>query len=104
MGWNWCSMTDFELLKQFRAGSNDALGELISRHTDWVYSAALRQMRDVHLAEDVTQAVFIVLAKKAHSLGEKQLVGPWLFGVLRFVASHARRSEMRRRTHEQKAA
>ena len=65
-------MTDHELLSQYvRHRSNEAMGELVRRHVDTVYATALRELRDAHLAEDVTQAVFMVLAQRAKSLSPK---------------------------------
>src|SRR5437868_3410053 len=55
---------DFELLQQFVRERSDAAFEALSkRHAGLVYSAALRQTGDPHMAEDVTQAVFAVLAR-----------------------------------------
>src|SRR4051812_31386765 len=97
--------TEVELLRQYRGGDQEAFARLVARHVDWVYSAARRQLGgDVHLAEDVTQAVFIVLAQRGKRLAENVALGPWLFGVTRYAAANARRAEQRRRRHESRAA
>ena len=99
-------MTDRELLDQYaRHGSRDALNELAARHLDWVYSAALRQVGgDAHLAEDVTQAVFLVLARKARSIDRTAVIGGWLFRACRYAAADARRQAARRTRIESRAA
>jgi RNA polymerase sigma factor (sigma-70 family) len=86
-----------------RTRSPDALGRLIERHIDFVHSAAVRQVRNSALAEDVTQAVFIILARKATSIHPASLAG-WLFNTTRHCAANARRGELRRRRHERQAA
>ncbi|HEY2019207.1 MAG TPA: sigma factor, partial [Bryobacteraceae bacterium] len=64
--------TDQQLLRRYvEAGSDAAFAELVARHVDKVYSAALRQLRDPHLAEDVTQTIFVALAQKARRLDRK---------------------------------
>jgi RNA polymerase sigma factor (sigma-70 family) len=98
--------TDLHLVEQFsRGASNEAFAELVSRHADWIYSAARRMVRDPDLAEDVTQAVFIVLSQKSTSiLHEKMSVSGWLFKVTRYSAANALRARARREHHERQAA
>src|SRR5580658_222794 len=98
-------MTDPELLHEFcLQRSESAFAELVRRHVGWVYASALRQVRDSHLAEDVTQAVFIALAKKAPRLRQGAALSGWLFQAMRYSAGHAVRSESRRKRHERSAA
>src|SRR5580658_5424630 len=97
-------MTDVHLLQQFvQAGDQDAFGQIVERHIDMVYSAAVRQISDPAMAEDVTQAVFIVLARKAKKLNGGTLAG-WLVNAARLIAMDVRRNEIRRKIREQKAA
>ena len=99
-------MTDHDLLRQYAMDrSESAFAELVRRHGGWVRASAARQVRDTHLAEDVAQAAFIVLAKKARSIGGRRTaLAPWLFAVVRLVANRALRDERRRRRHERLAA
>jgi RNA polymerase sigma factor (sigma-70 family) len=96
-------MNDAMLVQEYaQSRSPAALAELASRHRDWVYSAALRMVGDVDMAQDVTQAVFLVLVQKAQALGRKP-VNAWLFGVTRYAAKHALRDRARRKRHERMA-
>jgi RNA polymerase sigma factor (sigma-70 family) len=98
-------MTDAELLEAYATRRSDsAFSELVSRYVNLVYAVALRQVRDAHLAEDVAQAVFLVLARKAGSIGSNVIMAGWLFRTTRFVAARALRTEARRRHHEVEAA
>lgn len=98
-------MSDFELLRQYTgSGSQQAFAELVGRHVHWVYSAARRRVRDAHLAEDVTQAVFILLAQKAAGLGPQTIVAGWLLKVVCYVSRHALRADQRRQRRERQAA
>lgn len=82
--------------------SADAFAHLVSLHAHWVHAAALRLVRDRHLAEDVTQAVFLLLAQKPHKARARPLAG-WLFHVTRHCAAHALRAQARRAKHERRA-
>ena len=98
-------ISDGELLRRYvDEGSEQAFTELVQRHVNMVYLAALRRVgRNAHAAEDVTQAVFTALARKARSLrGHPSLAG-WLYTGTRFAAAQAVRTERRRRTHELEA-
>lgn len=97
--------SDSELLSEFcRRGCQAAFGELAARYAGLVYTAALRQVRDRHAAEDVSQAVFIVLAKRAETLRPNVVLGAWLLAVTRFAARDLLKTESRRRKREQIAA
>jgi len=97
-------MTDGDLLGEFvNRGDQDAFRAIVQRHGDMVYSAAVRQLGDLPLAEDVTQAVFIVLAKKAAKVKGPMLAG-WLVKAARYLALEARRGEWRRKAREREAA
>jgi RNA polymerase sigma factor (sigma-70 family) len=92
------------LLGRFNAGDADAFRQLVERHLDWVYRSARQQVVDAHLAEDVTQTVFLVLARKARSLQGEMRLSPWLFKVTRYTALQVLRAARRRAHHEGKAS
>jgi RNA polymerase sigma factor (sigma-70 family) len=95
---------DMELVRQYAAHqSESAFAALVSRHTNLVYSASLRLVRDPQLAEEVTQAVFIILAQKAGSFDEKTILPGWLYRTACFVSGSALKQEYRRQRREQEA-
>jgi RNA polymerase sigma factor (sigma-70 family) len=99
------SRCDDELLRQYvRHGSREALGEIARRYTDLVYSAARRHTRDAHLAEDVAQVVFMLLAQRARTISEPSRLVGWLYQTTYFTAANAMRMQRRRRRHEQACA
>lgn len=94
-------MDDAELLREFvTRRSEAAFAELVKRHAGAVHAAAMRQLQDRHLAEDVTQAVFIALAQKAHKVKPPVILAGWLHRATRLAALYVRRSEARRRRRE----
>jgi RNA polymerase sigma factor (sigma-70 family) len=100
--------SDAQLLREYaERGSEPAFAELVTRYTDLVYSAALRQVENPDLARDVAQSVFTDLARKASHLGgslaqDVSLVG-WLYCATRFAGRTSRRTEHRRQSRERQA-
>src|SRR5260221_6957547 len=99
------SLSDYQLLRRYAGGgalAPAAFATLVSRHLALVYSVAVRRVGDRHLAEDVAQAVFLVLARKAGRFNERTILSNWLFCTTRYAAANALKSEARRRHHEYK--
>jgi RNA polymerase sigma factor (sigma-70 family) len=97
---------DCDLLRQYADQRDEAaFAEVVRRHLNWVYTVALRALNgNATLAEDVTQAVFTDLARKAGPLRRHTTVAGWLHTSVRFAAAKAIRDDACRRTHEHEAS
>src|SRR6266487_667906 len=97
--------TDNQLLESYVSyRSERAFRELVERHINLVHSAALREARgDAALAEDITQAVFTELVRRAKHLTRHPALAGWLYTCVRLTTANVRRSEGRRQRREQEA-
>jgi RNA polymerase sigma factor (sigma-70 family) len=97
-------LDDNDLLRQYAEHSSEAaFAALVSRHVDKVYSTALRHTRNAHAAEEITQAVFVILTRKANKLSQHAVLSGWLYETARLTALTFIRSEIRRTRREQEA-
>src|SRR5215216_2464412 len=95
---------DAELLRRYaEEKSEKAFAELVHRRIGLVYSVALRHTHDASCAEEVTQAVFTALARKAGVLARRAVLVGWLYRSAQFAASDAVRAARRRQVREQEA-
>jgi RNA polymerase sigma factor (sigma-70 family) len=102
--YGWMMNDDMELVRQYvDHNSEDAFAALVARHIDLVYSVALRRVREPQLAEDVTQAVFVILAGKAHSFSSNTIIPGWLCRTARYASANALAIQRRRQHREQEA-
>ena len=102
---SFTGLSDRQLLERF-AAQRDAAGEaafaaLVGRHGPMVLGVCRQVLGDPHHAEDAFQAVFLVLARKAASIRDPDLLGNWLYGVALRTARCAKRQLDRRRKHEE---
>lgn len=98
-------MDDTLLLRRYvNERSEKAFAELVHRHLNLVYFAALRRVQgDTHRAEEIAQNVFARLARKAATLTGHPVLTGWLYRSALLAAGEAMRAEVRRREREQKA-
>ena len=94
-----------DLLREYgTTDSEEAFEAIVRRHINLVYCAALRICRDRDMADDVTQAVFIILSRKARSLSSKTVLPGWLYRTTGFAAADALKSRRRRERRELEVA
>jgi RNA polymerase sigma factor (sigma-70 family) len=98
-------MTDGQLLECFVTRRDETAFEvLVRRHGPMVLRVCRRVLRHAQDAEDAFQATFLVLVRKAASIGQRELLGNWLYGVAYRTALDARAAAMRRRTRERQVS
>src|SRR5437879_4435960 len=96
--------SDSQLLERFAFQREEAaFAVLLRRHGPMVLSVGRRVLRHLHDAEDVFQATFLLLARKAGSIRKHESVGSWLHGVAYRLAVKSKGQGVRRQTHERRA-
>ena len=97
-------MNDMALIQEYAdRDSEPAFASLVHRHIHLVYSVAFRYVGNEPDAQDVTQAVFLILAKKAASLRQRTTLTGWLYETTRFAAAALLRTKVRQQNREQEA-
>lgn len=98
------NMPDMDLLREFASSQSEAaFAEIVRRHLPLVYSVARRCTGDDGHAQDVAQAVFVILARKAGKLSARTVLAGWLHDTAWFTATRLVRDQARRRAREQEA-
>jgi RNA polymerase sigma factor (sigma-70 family) len=98
-------MTDGQLLECFITRRDEVAFEaLVRRHGPMVLGVCRRVLRHVQDAEDAFQATFLILVRKADAIGQRELLGNWLYGVAYRTALEARAKTNRRRTRERQVS
>jgi RNA polymerase sigma factor (sigma-70 family) len=108
-GGSVAGLSDRQLLERFNERRCDPEGEaafetLVARHGPMVLGVCRHIVGDAQLAEDAFQAVFLVLAQKARTIGQPDLLGNWLYGVAMRTARCARQKIARSRRREERDA
>ena len=95
---------DMTLVREYaQSNSEQAFATLVSRHINLVYSVALRQVGAPHVAEEVTQTVFIILARKAKALGPNTILSGWLCRTARYISADTLKIQRRRESRERES-
>src|SRR6516165_8080341 len=91
VGMDGGQLSDGQLLERFVLAEDEAAFEsLMWRHGPMVLALGQRMLRRRHDAEDVFQAVFLVLFRKAHSISQRDSVASWLYKVAYRLAAKMR--------------
>ena len=94
-------MRDPELLQQYvESGAENAFAEIVHRYLNLAYGVARRQLRDAHLAEEVVQLTFCLLARKAGELSHYESVAGWIYRTTYNLSLKTLRDERKRRERE----
>ena len=98
------NLDDNALLREYvESGSEEAFAALVSRHVNKVYSVALRHTGNPVQAEEITQAVFVIFARKSRALRKGVILSGWLYHTARLTSVTFIRSEIRRARRQQEA-
>src|SRR5215469_15466761 len=98
------NLEDHALLHEYvECGSEEAFAALVSRHVNKVYSVALRHTGNPAQAEEITQAVFVILARKSRGFRKGVILSGWLYHTARLTSVTFIRSELRRARRQQEA-
>ncbi|WP_435007877.1 RNA polymerase sigma factor [Tundrisphaera lichenicola] len=104
-GGSVAGLSEGQLLDRFVETRDEiAFGAIVERHGPMVLGVCRGVLADPNDVEDAFQATFLVLVRKASRLRDRDLLGPWLYGVARKVALRARADAVRRRVHERSGA
>lgn len=99
------SSSDAALLERFVSRRDEAaFAALLARHAPMVFGVCRRVLGDSADAEDVFQAAFLILARKAAALRHPEALSSWLYGTARHLALKCRRDAARRRQRESECA
>ena len=98
------TMNDHQLLSGYVHGDERAFESLVGKYFPMVYTVAVRRTRDPHLAEEIAQSVFLILARKARRLSSRSSVAGWLIRTSRFVCRDAIKMCRRRQQNERRLA
>jgi RNA polymerase sigma factor (sigma-70 family) len=102
---NGSEIADAQLLERFLTRRDEAAFEaLVRRHGPMVLGVCRRVLKNSHDAEDAFQATFLVLVRRAVSIGRRELLGNWLYGVAYRTALEAQAATTRRRRKERQVS